>query len=465
MSFSLWARPACQACPDPKPIASPAPLATIGSGNPVPLKSSLPLADTPIWMKGTFTVASAGTAQAQNTRFVARQPIFDREQKVFGYELLFRDSFADQFRAPDVDAASRTTLDSSMLIGLDTLCRGRLAFLNCTRQVLLEDFITLLPPHMIVIEVLESVPPDHEVQAALARLKQAGYRIALDDFVLHDPREPLTSFADIIKVDLRLADELQRRQLVAHYARRGIRMLAEKVETQDEFLQTRTLGFDYFQGYFFRRPAIVQAREIPTLRIHYLQMLQETTKPELDLRKLEALIKSEANLCYRLLRYLNSSAFFFSGEIRSVRHALAVLGENAIRRWAALVAAVGAGQEKSELVVNALTRARFCELLSPRLRFVASDLFLLGLLSLMDSLLEMSMKDVLDRVPVEREVKAALLGEPSRLTPVYQLFLALEEGNWQLTEMLAGQLGLTSDVVFAAFWTALQWAQDVTRAS
>jgi c-di-GMP-related signal transduction protein len=416
-------------------------------------------------MKGDLTVASAGMAQAQNARFVARQPIFDREQKVLGYELLFRDGFVDQFRAADPDAASRTTLDSSMLIGLDTLCRGRLAFLNCTRQVLLEDFVTLLPPNLIVIEVLESVLPDHDVQAALARFKQAGYKIALDDFIPEDPREPLTPFADIIKVDLRLTDDLQRKQLVKCYAERGIRMLAEKVETQDEFLQTRAMGFDYFQGYFFRRPVIVQAREIPTLRVHYLQILHETTRPELDLRKLESLIKSEANLCYRLLRYLNSSAFFFSGEIRSVRHALAVLGENAIRRWAALVAAVGAGQEKSELVVTALTRARFCELLSPRLRFVASDLFLLGLLSLMDSLLEMPMKDVLDRVPVEREVKAVLLGEPSRLTPVHQLFAAQEEGNWQLTEELAGKLGLTSDIVFAAFWTALQWAQDVTRGS
>jgi EAL and modified HD-GYP domain-containing signal transduction protein len=338
------------------------------------------------------------------------------------------------------------------------------AFINCTQQVLLEDYITLFPPQLTVVEVLETVPPDDAMRRACERLRRAGYLIALDDFAFHDAREPLVSVADLIKVDLRATPLEQCEQMVKTFSLRGLRMLAEKVETRPEFLAALAMGFDYFQGYFFHQPVVVKARQIPALQLHYLQMLREVSRPTLDLPAIERLIKSEAAACYRLLRYLNSAAFFFAGEIRSVRHGLAVLGEREIRRWVSLVAAVGAGQQKSgELVTVALTRARFCELLSPRLRFVSSDLFLMGLLSLMDALLEMSMDEVLDLVPVSREIKTALRGEPGSLVGLRDLMLAQESGDWQRTNHLASQLGLTHEEVFAAFWQALQWAQEASH--
>ena len=350
-------------------------------------------------------------AHKPGTQFVARQTILTVDENVFGYELLFRNGVEDFFCNPDVDSASRSTLNTSMLIGLDVLCDGRRAFINCTRDILLKDYITLLPSTQVVIEVLESVPADELVVAACQRMKQAGYMIALDDFALNDPREPLTDLADIIKVDLRATSASDAAAMVKAYGPWRCRMLAEKVETREEFLAAKKAGFVYFQGYFFRRPELLTTHEIPANRINYMRMLKAVSEPELNVRVLENLVKGEASLCYRLLRYLNSAAFAFASEIHSVRHALSILGEREVRRWIRLVATLGAGQGKTtDLVLSALVRARFCELLSPKIQHGDSDLFLMGMLSLMDTILEIPMQQVLDNIPIDQESKTVLLG-------------------------------------------------------
>ncbi|MGB6331104.1 MAG: HDOD domain-containing protein [Candidatus Sulfotelmatobacter sp.] len=397
------------------------------------------------------------------THFVARQPILTTDEKVFGYELLFRDGIEDFFRSPDSDAASRSTLNSSMLLGLDVLCDGRRAFVNCTREILLKDYVTLLPAGQTVVEILETVPADDLVVAACRRLKEAGYMIALDDFALGDPRELLTDLADIIKVDLRATSSDDAAAMVQRYGPWRCRLLAEKVETREEFMASKKAGFLYFQGYFFRRPEILTAHEIPANRLNYLRMLTAVSQPELDVRHLENLVKGEASLCYRLLRYLNSAAFGFASEIHSVRHALSILGEREVRRWIRLVASLGAGQDKSsDLVLAALVRARFCELLSPKIQHGDSDLFLMGMLSLMDTILEIPMRQVLDNVPIDQECKAVLLGATSRLRPFYQLMLAQESGEWAAVRELSTQIQLSEGDVSAAYWQAMQWARQVS---
>jgi EAL and modified HD-GYP domain-containing signal transduction protein len=405
------------------------------------------------------------------THFVARQPILTTDEKVFGYELLFRDGIEDFFRSPDSDAASRSTLNSSMLLGLDVLCDGRRAFVNCTRDILLKDYVTLLPAGQTVVEVLETVPADDLVVAACRRLKEAGYMIALDDFAVNDEREVLTELADIIKVDLRATSIADATAMVRRYGPWRCRLLAEKVETREEFIASTKAGFLYFQGYFFRRPEILTAHEIPANQLNYLRMLAAVSQPELDVREIENLVKGEASLCYRLLRYLNSAAFGFKAEIHSVRHALSILGETEVRRWIRLVASLGAGQDKpSDLVLAALVRARFCELLSPRVQQNSrhkvqpedSDLFLMGMLSLMDSILEIPMRQVLDNVPIDQECKAVLLGATSRLRPFYQLMLAQESGEWTAVKELATQLQLSESDVSISYWQAMQWARQVS---
>lgn len=397
------------------------------------------------------------------TRFVARQPILTTDEKVFGYELLFRDGIENFFSTTDPDAASRSALSTSMLIGLDVLCDGRRAFVNCTRDVLLNDYVTLFPSSQTVVEVLETVPADELVIDACRRLKESGYTIALDDFAVNDPRESLTDLADIIKVDLRATSPADAAAMVKRYGPWRCRMLAEKVETREEFATTKKDGFLYFQGYFFRRPEILTAHEIPANQLNYLRMLTAVSQRELDVREIENLVKSEASLCYRLLCYLNSAVFGFAAEIHTVRHALAILGEREVRRWIRLVATLGAGQGKSsDLVLAALVRARFCELLSPKIQRGDSDLFLMGMLSLMDTILEIPMRQLLEKVPIDQESKAVLLGGASPLQPFYQLMLAQESGDWKVASVLTTKLHLSDADVTDAYWEAMQWARQVS---
>jgi len=394
-------------------------------------------------------------------RFVARQPIFDRSQNVFGYELLFRNGVEDYFNA-DPELAARSTLDSSLLYGINTLCDKRRAFVNCTCEVLFKDLITLLPPNQTVAEILETVEPEDRVIAACKRLKAAGYLIALDDFAPNDPRIPLVEFADIIKVDMRATRPEERAGMMRRFGSPKCKMLAEKLETPHEYRQARDMGFVYFQGYFFCRPEIVIGREVPASRLHYIRLLEMVSRREMDMRELEKMLKQEASICYRLLRYLNSPLFGFALEIKSIRHAIAVLGEREMRRWIRLVVTVGAAEQRcSELVLMGLARARFCELLSDRLQS-NTDLFLMGLLSIMDAILEVSMDVLLEQLPLERETKMALLGQNSSLRPLYQLMLAQESGEWSQSSALAKQLKLSDEEVASAWWQALQWAQDAT---
>jgi EAL and modified HD-GYP domain-containing signal transduction protein len=324
----------------------------------------------------------------------------------------------------------------------------------------------LLPATQVVIEVLETVPADELVIAACKRMKIAGYMIALDDFAVNDPREALVDLADIIKVDLLAMSAADAAAMVKRYGPRRCRMLAEKVETREQFDAAKKAGFLYFQGYFFRRPEILTAHEIPANRMNYLRMLTAVSQRELDVRALENMVKGEAALCYRLLRYLNSAAFGFTAEIHSVRHALAILGEREVRRWIRLVVTLGAGQGKTtDLVLSALVRARFCELLSPKLQHGDSDLFLMGMLSLMDAILELPMQQVLDSIPIDRESKKVLLGEASPLRPFYRLMLAQEAGEWDAVSELSAPLHLSESDVADAHWQALQWARQVSGVS
>jgi c-di-GMP-related signal transduction protein len=354
---------------------------------------------------------AAGPAPRARGSFVARQPILTADEKVFGYELLFRDGIEDYFRETDADSASRRTLDTSLQIGLEVLCDGRRGFVNCTREVLLKDYMTLLPSTLAVVEVLESVPADDLVRAALQRLKQAGYTIALDDFITNDPRASLTDFADIIKVDLRQTTPEESVAIVKKYEPWRCRLLAEKVEMREEFAATKAAGFIYFQGYFFRRPEVLHAKEIPANGMNYLRLLRTVSQQDIDVRELEAIIKQEASVCLRLLRYLNSAAFGVQNEVHSIRHALTLLGEREVRRWVRLVATLAAGEKRSsELVVSAMVRARFCELLAPKVPHGESDLFLMGLLSMIDAILEIPMVRVLETIPLDHETKSVLLG-------------------------------------------------------
>jgi c-di-GMP-related signal transduction protein len=338
------------------------------------------------------------------------------------------------------------------------------SFISCTQDLLIKGGITLLPPQQTVVAVLGSVPPTDVVIAACERLRKAGYTIALDDYVANDLREPLTSLSNIIKVDFERTTPSQRADLVKHYGASHRHMLAEKVETREQFDKALHDGFAYFQGYFFQRPEVLKTREIPANQLNYLRMLKAVSRDEMDIRELETLIKSEASVLYRLPRYLNSPMFGMRNEIRSIRHALAILGEREIRRWIRLVALVSAGQTKtSDLLLSALVRARFCELISAKVPRKGSDSFLVGMLSLMDAILETPMTEVLENIALDQETKSVLSGAGGRLEPIYNLMLAQESGDRGKTKASAAHLHIVESEAGEMWWQAMLWAGKVSN--
>lgn len=413
-------------------------------------------------MQPTGVKAQPSKEALRSLHYIARQPILEAGEKIFGYELLFRGGLENYFSGADADAASRSALDTAILVGLEVLCESHRAFVNCTRDVLLKDYVTLLPPHQAGLEILGNVPADELVMAACHRMKAAGYMISLDDFGVDDPRQPLVALADILKVDMRRTPANQAFALVRRYANAERRLLAMKVETREEFVTAQKTGFTLFQGYFFLKPEIMQARKLPVSQLSSLRLLQAISKPEIDASELENIFKGEPSLCYRLLRYLNSPLFGLSREVQSVRHALAMLGERELRRWIRLTATLVAGQNKpSDLVFSALVRARFCELLAPKIEHAGCDLFLVGLLSLMDAILDVPMGVVLEGISVDAETKAVLLGQPSQLFPLYELMVAQEQADWEKVTGLAEGLHVPESLVAECRWEAMQWAHQM----
>ena len=317
--------------------------------------------------------------------FVARQPILNRKQKTVAYELLFRTGWDNAFPQSDPSQASNKIIhDSMMEFGFEFLVGNNQAYVNITRELLLGEQYSVLPTSGVVLELTEDVKPDPDVLAACHRLKESGYMLALDDFVFDDGYGPLLEIADVVKVDFLATSREEREQLAKKLTQYNVALLAEKVETGEDFKEGCKLGYNLFQGYFFCEPEIVTRNEIPRFKLNYLRFLQEINSPDVDYDQLEEVIKQEVSLSMKLLRYLNSAALGLSLEVTSIKHALVLLGERNIRKWASAIALASLGEDKpSELAVTGLVRARFCENIGREEGFDGSetDMFLMGMLS------------------------------------------------------------------------------------
>jgi EAL and modified HD-GYP domain-containing signal transduction protein len=399
-------------------------------------------------------------------KYLARQPILNRARELFAYELLFRNGIQNSCDGLDLELASTSVMDTSFLIGFEKITAGHSMFINCPRDFLLRDYVSLFPPKLVVVEILETVKPDQEVIDACLRLKRAGYSIALDDFVDSPAWAPLVALADIIKVDFRLTDRLEQRALVSRFASKKIRMLAEKVETQEEYAAGMQMGYSLFQGYFFCRPEMMQHRDLPSSKLAYLELLRAATAPEFDVQELALKIKHEASLTFRLLRYLNSAAFGLRSEIRSVAHALSLLGERELRKWIAVVSVgVLADGKPDELMTVPLVRGRFCELLAPLAGMPghANDLFLMGLLSVMDAILDQPLDTVLADLPVRREIKDALQAQKGLYWQLLEIATAHERADWGKVSVLVSETGMKEDQVSALYISAVDWSTALRR--
>ncbi|MBZ5501656.1 MAG: EAL domain-containing protein [Acidobacteriia bacterium] len=397
-------------------------------------------------------------------KFLARQPIFNSKLGVYGYELLYRAGAENRFFPGQTDVASASAADNLLLFGLDRLTQGRRAFVNCTRDFLLRDYPALLPKDRVVLEILEDVVIDESLLDACRRLKQAGYLLALDDYQESPDWQRLVSLADFIKVDLLATPPAEQLRLARQFAHHNVRLVAEKVETHEDFQRTLRWGYSFFQGYFFSRPQMVTHHDIPASKMNYLAVLQTVNRSPLDMEQVGQQIKAEASLSYRLLRYLNSPAFFLAAEIHSIPHALALLGERGVRKWVSLVAVACLAEEKpEELILLPLVRARFCEKMARSTGHAgaANDLFLLGLLSAMDAILDMKMEEVVQEVPVGREIREALLGEPNSLRRILDLVLLYEKGAWEEIERAGARLKIPEGVISSTYVEATIWAREI----
>ena len=397
-------------------------------------------------------------------KFLARQPIFNSHRVVFGYELLFRSSMENFFPNAQPDVAAASTADNLFLFGAEQLTHGRRAFLNCTRDFIVRDYASLLPKDRVVIEVLETVQIDEPLLKACAQLRDTGYRIALDDFRDLPECQPLLSLADYIKVDVLATSEDEQWRLAKKFAGSKILLIAEKVENYDVFERTLDWGYTYFQGYFFSKPQMLTRHDIPANKLNYLLVLQAANRAQIDLEEVGNRIKSEPSLSYRLLRYLNSPIFALISDVRSIPHALALLGEHGIRKWISLVAIAAMGADKpQELIVLPLIRARLCELLAPWMDMHASadNLFLLGLLSSVDALLDMSMERVLAEITLKQDIRDALLGHDNRMRQVLQIAILYESGAWEQLDPLTANLKLDAGLLPDLFLRSVNWAQEI----
>ena len=350
------------------------------------------------------------------------------------------------------------------VLGLGSVTNGRKAFVNITRQLLVDNQYSVLPPGQTVIELLESIAPDAAVIRACMKAKDDGYLIALDDFVLRPGYEALVELADFIKVDFLDLKTKQRAALVELVDGQGAALLAEKVESQSDFAEAVSLGYSLFQGYFFCKPEIISGKELPPVKRQYIRFLQESMKPNPSYAQLEQIIKEEPSLLVKLLRYLNSAMFGLRAKVESIKQALAMLGDRQIRQWASLVALTSLGDDKPAATLSlCLIRAKFCEELCPHVNLTGRDLdlFFLGLLSGIDGLVDRPLGEMLADMPVATDVKAALMGSSTTFGTIYGLVLACERGKQSVIKLMADKINLSDALVMQLYCNAIVWADKV----
>lgn len=405
------------------------------------------------------------TIDFRSTVCVARQPILDARGQVFGYELLYRAE--GQGAAISADRAlARVLTDAVLNVGLDVLTGGRPAFLNLSRSLLIGEAWRLLPPAEVVFELHADIPVDEEVVEMCRELSASGYALAIADYDLDCDAQALLPYAKFAKVDM-VATRRGHAAIAGHVRPSGIRLIAEHVETAAMYEIAVAAGYTLFQGQFFCQPRICTAAAVPASRTTYLQLLSALNRPALSLTEIEDLIKRDVSMSYRVLRCVNSAAFGLRREVHSIREALLLLGLEPIRSWASVWCLAGLNMGTTpELVATALVRARSCELLGEHLERPsdASELFLIGLCSLLDAMLGRPIEETMAELPLSAAAQEAVLRAGSG-APRYVLdaVVAYESGAWEEAAEAAGAAGLAPSMLPAAYTGALDWARQFSR--
>ena len=406
---------------------------------------------------------------APETVFVSRQPILDATGKVFGYELLHRETTTTAPAGGEAAeaAGARGLTDVVLGLGLDTLAEGKPAFLNFTRELLVGQAATLLPAAKTVIQLRRGLQVDEAVVTACRELHDASYRLALD-FISDPESERLLPFVKFLKIDVRSMSTAAAATLVKRFSVGNAKVIAEKVEAAEAFKEAKGAGFTLFQGYYFCRPITCRATALPQRKLAYLQLLAALRQPNVGVREIEEIVKHDMSLSYRVLRCVNSAAFGLRSEVTSIRQALVMIGIAPIRKWVSVWSIAGlTSGGTSELATVSLLRARCCELLGEKLggRVADSEMFLLGLCSLLDAILDKPLAEAIADLPLPGDMRAALLGDDNVPRQILDVVIAYENGQWDEALEKAKVLGLTEDSPATVYSDALKWARELSRAA
>jgi EAL and modified HD-GYP domain-containing signal transduction protein len=397
--------------------------------------------------------------------YAARQPILDKNKQLVAYELLFRDSIDNVFPEIDAEEATSKMIEASQFnLGINEFTANKPAFINFTLDTMSKGYPTMLTPDEVVVEILETVKPGKKLLSLCKELYKSGYTLALDDYEHKNVWTHFYPFIKIIKIDLQQTsfDEVKLiKQAISNHPH--IQLLAEKVETYEEYNQALTHGFELFQGFFFAKPEMVKARHLSPSQMTMAELLYETSKPELDLSGITSVFERDVSLSYKLLRYANSPIFRRRSEIATIKQALVILGSGELKRFIGLMFAVNINPDKpNELVKTSMTRAKFCELMAREVKDKqdSSIAFLTGLLSMIDAILDEEIGSILEKLPLAQVIKDTLLIRKSTIAKVIKLVEQIEHANWQQTTLSIAELGVDKEAVITCYHQSLSWADE-----
>ncbi len=397
---------------------------------------------------------------------IARQPIFSVHKKLFAYELLFRGDYDDCPEELAGDKATTSLLSSTFLTeGIEKISDSKPCFVNFTEKLLLQKIAVAFPQNRLVVEILEDVEPTPKIIEACKELKEQGYLLALDDFLYHPRFDPLLAIVDIVKVDFIQSPVDSVHKLLRKLSRfKHLKLLAEKVESYEEFEKAAKLGFHYFQGFFFSKPEKICIQELSSVKVNLLRLLAEVTQKKTTITRVEAIVSSDVALTYKLLRYLNSSHFYLLEKVESVTRAIAFLGAKRFRQFVLLAIISELATEKpEELVRLAVIRARFCELLADKSaeKKVTDELFLVGLFSLVDAMLDKTMVSLMQQMPLSEDVKNVLISRSGPYAATLEAVEYYERGETEWCLASLKESGISKKDIGAAYLDSLEYGEQL----
>lgn len=401
----------------------------------------------------------------EDQAFIGRQPIMDVKQQIIGYELFFRHSADAESAVVEDEFKAYSSVLMNTIGGMDMqwLLGDKLAFINVNEAMLKSEFLELMPPKRTVLEILRGVTASDDTVARCQDLRSQGFMIALDNPQLNADSKPLLQCADYVKIDIQSIDLAEAANIFNQFNMSSVKMIAEKVETDQQFEDYKKIGFRLFQGFHFARPETFTAKVINASFDSVLNILNKVSQ-DAENREIEAGFKRDAALSFKLLRYINSVGFGLSCEIQSINHALTILGRKQLYRWLTLLmVTAGDNSTPPALMKTSITRGRLTELLGEGYfeKYDRDNLFIVGVFSLLDAILKMPMEKVLEKIQLPDTVMQALLTREGIYGPFLQLTEACEDANSEKILELAELLQFDANKVNKCHIAALAWVETL----